>query len=65
MLRDGYLSVSGWTENSNNLTINFLKEVNHFGVSRLIYTDINKDGTKSSPNFIEKQKKLLKYLVAL
>jgi phosphoribosylformimino-5-aminoimidazole carboxamide ribotide isomerase len=49
--KDGFLSVSGWKENSNNLTVNFLKEVNDFGVSRLIYTDINKDGTKSSPNF--------------
>jgi len=51
--KDGYLSVSGWKENSNNLTVNFLKEVNDFGVSRLIYTDINKDGTKSNPNFEE------------
>ena len=51
--KDGYLSVSGWKENSNNLTVNFLKEINDFGVSRLIYTDINKDGTKSSPNFKE------------
>jgi len=51
--KDGYLSVSGWTKNSNQLTIDFLKEVNDFGVSRLIYTDINKDGTKSSPNFKE------------
>ena len=54
--KDGYLSVSGWTENSNQLTIDFLKEVNNFGVSRLIYTDINKDGTKSSPNFEETEK---------
>ena len=54
--KDGYLSVSGWTENSNQLTIDFLKEVNNFGVSRLIYTDINKDGTKSSPNFGETEK---------
>jgi len=54
--KDGYLSVSGWTENSNQLTIDFLKKVNHFGVSRLIYTDINKDGTKSSPNFGETEK---------
>ena len=45
--------MSGWTKNSNQLTIDFLKEVNDFGVSRLIYTDINKDGTKSSPNFKE------------
>ena len=51
--KNGYLSVSGWTKNSNQLTIDFLKEVNDFGVSRLIYTDINKDGTKSSPNFKE------------
>ena len=54
--KDGFLSVSGWKENSNNLTVNFLKEVNDFGVSRLIYTDINKDGTKSSPNFEEAEK---------
>ena len=54
--KDGFLSVSGWKENTNNLTINFLKEVNDFGVSRLIYTDINKDGTKSSPNFEETEK---------
>ena len=51
--KDGYLSVSGWKENSNKLTLDFLKEVNDFGVSRLIYTDINKDGMKKGPNFEE------------
>jgi phosphoribosylformimino-5-aminoimidazole carboxamide ribotide isomerase len=51
--KDGYLSVSGWKENSNQLTLDFLKEVNDYGVSRLIYTDINRDGTKQSPNFEE------------
>ena len=51
--KDGYLSVSGWKENSNQLTLNFLKEVNDYGASRLIYTDINRDGTKASPNFEE------------
>jgi len=54
--KDGYLSVSGWKENLNQLTLDFLKEVNDYGVSRLIYTDINKDGTKSSPNFGETEK---------
>ena len=49
--KDGYLSVSGWKENSNQLTLDFLKEVNNYGVSRLIYTDINRDGMKQSPNF--------------
>ena len=51
--KDGYLSVSGWKENSNQLTLEYLKEINNYGVSRLIYTDINKDGMKQSPNFDE------------
>ncbi|WP_075503913.1 1-(5-phosphoribosyl)-5-[(5-phosphoribosylamino)methylideneamino]imidazole-4-carboxamide isomerase [Candidatus Pelagibacter communis] len=51
--KDGYLSVSGWKEISNELTLDYLKDVNDFGVSRLIYTDINRDGMKQSPNFDE------------
>ena len=51
--KDGYLSVSGWKESSNQLTLDYLKEVNDYGVSRLIYTDINRDGMKQSPNFNE------------
>ena len=54
--KDGYLSVSGWKENSNQLTLDYLKEVNHYGASRLIYTDINRDGMKQSPNFEETSK---------
>ena len=51
--KDGSLSVSGWKENLNIKTIDFLKEVNDFGVSRIIYTDINRDGMKTSPNYEE------------
>ena len=51
--KDGNLSVSGWKENLNTKTIDFLKEVNGCGVSRIIYTDINRDGMKTSPNFDE------------
>ncbi len=54
--KNGYLSVSGWKESSNQLTLDFLKEVNNYGISRLIYTDINRDGTKQSPNFEETSK---------
>jgi phosphoribosylformimino-5-aminoimidazole carboxamide ribotide isomerase len=54
--KDGYLSVSGWKENSNQLTVDYLSEVNDYGVSRLIYTDINRDGMKQSPNFEETSK---------
>ena len=51
--KDGKLSVSGWKENSGISTLDFLNEVNDYGISRLIFTDINKDGTKESPNFEE------------
>ena len=51
--KDGYLSVSGWKETSNKLTLDYLKDVNDYGVSRLIYTDINRDGMKQRPNFEE------------
>ena len=54
--KNGYLSVSGWKENSNHLTLDFLKEVNNYGFSRLIYTDINRDGTKQSTNFEDSSK---------
>ena len=54
--KDGNLSVSGWTENLNVKTIDFLKDVNNYGVSRIIYTDINRDGMKNSPNFDETAK---------
>ena len=54
--KNGYLSVSGWKENSNQLTLDFLKDVNKYGASRLIYTDINRDGTKQGPNFQEAAK---------
>ena len=51
--KDGKLSVSGWKESSGISTIDFLNEVNDYSISRLIFTDINKDGTKESPNFEE------------
>ena len=54
--KDGYLSVSGWKEKFNQLTLDYLKEVNDYGFSRLIYTDINRDGMKQSPNFEETSK---------
>ena len=51
--KNGYLSVSGWKENSNLKTLDYLKDINDYGASRLIYTDINRDGMKLSPNFDE------------
>ena len=54
--KDGYLLVSGWKKKSDQMTLDYLKEVNDYGVSRLIYTDINRDGMKQSPNFEETSK---------
>tara|TARA_Y100001970_G_scaffold293279_1_gene439030 strand:+ start:2183 stop:2902 length:720 start_codon:yes stop_codon:yes gene_type:complete len=54
--KDGKLFVSGWKEVLNKSTLDFLKEVNDYGVSRLIFTDINRDGTKKTPNFEETSK---------
>ena len=54
--KGGYLSVFGWKESSNQIALDYLKEVNDYGVSRLIYTDINRDGMKQSPNFDETKK---------
>ena len=47
------LSVSGWKEDLNINALGFLNDVKDYGASRLIYTDINRDGTKQSPNFEE------------
>ena len=49
--KNGNLSVSGWKENLNIKIFDFLKEVKDFGVSRIIFTDINRDGMKTSPNY--------------
>jgi len=54
--KNGYLSVFGWKENSNQSALEYLSDVNYYGVSRLIYTDINRDGMKQSPNFEETSK---------
>tara|TARA_B110000971_G_scaffold60646_1_gene61875 strand:- start:148 stop:873 length:726 start_codon:yes stop_codon:yes gene_type:complete len=51
--KKGNLSVSGWKEDLNIRTLDFLKNVKNHGVSRLIYTDIDRDGTKESPNLEE------------
>ena len=51
--KDGKLSISGWKESLDVSTLDFLNEINDYGISRLIFTDINRDGTKKSPNFEE------------
>ena len=49
-VKDGFIYLSGWKRQTNILVSDFLKEIQDFGISRIIYTDINKDGTKKGPN---------------
>ena len=49
-VRDGLIALSGWEKQTNISAIDFIKKIENFGVSRIIYTDINKDGTKKGPN---------------
>ena len=49
-VKDGLIFLSGWKKKTNIRASDFLKEVENFGISRIIYTDINKDGTKEGPN---------------
>ena len=44
-VRNGFIALSGWKKQTNILASDFVKEVENFGISRIIYTDINKDGT--------------------
>ena len=49
-VKDGLIALSGWKRQTNISAIDFIKKIQNFGVSRIIYTDINKDGTKKGPN---------------
>jgi len=49
-VKDGLIFLSGWKKQTNISAIDFIKKIENFGVSRIIYTDINKDGTKKGPN---------------
>ena len=49
-VKDGLIALSGWKKQTNISAIDFIKKIQNFGVSRIIYTDIYKDGTKEGPN---------------
>ena len=51
--KKGKLSVSGWKETINQTAGDYLKNVNSYDFSRVIYTDIDRDGTKTEPNIEE------------
>jgi len=51
--KKGKLSVSGWKETIDQTAEDYLRNVNKYCFSRVIYTDIDRDGTKTGPNLEE------------
>ena len=51
--RKGYIALSGWKKQTDILATDFIKKIDKINISRIIYTDIDKDGTKSGPNIEE------------
>ena len=49
-VKDGLIALSGWKKQTGISAIDFIKKIKNFGISRIIYTDILKDGTKQGPN---------------
>ncbi len=47
----GKIKTSGWLKNTKKSIKNLISELEIIGVQSLIYTDIEKDGTLSAPNF--------------
>ena len=52
-VRKGYIALSGWKKQTDILASDFIKKIEHMNISRIIYTDIDKDGTMSGPNLEE------------
>ncbi len=51
--RDGYVAVRGWKEVSTVSAVEIIEDALSAGIERVIYTDIDRDGTLTSPNFEE------------
>ena len=49
--RKNNVAISGWKDQTNINIFDFLNTVKDYDISRLIYTDIEKDGTNTGPNF--------------
>ena len=50
-VRSNFLAIKGWTNQTKIKVYDFIKELESFGISKIIYTDIDRDGTKKGLNF--------------
>ena len=55
-VRNNFLAIKGWVEQTKIKFIDFAKKLENFGVSKIIYTDINRDGTKTGVNLYKLKK---------
>ncbi len=49
-LRDGYVAIKGWTEQSQETAFDFCRKMQEMGVKTIIVTDISKDGAMKGTN---------------
>jgi phosphoribosylformimino-5-aminoimidazole carboxamide ribotide isomerase len=49
--RDGKVATEGWLDQSGVQALDLVKQLSEFGVSRIFYTDIARDGLLAGPNF--------------
>jgi phosphoribosylformimino-5-aminoimidazole carboxamide ribotide isomerase len=49
--RDGLIATHGWVKHTGLTALELAKSMVKIGVSRFIYTDIQRDGTLTEPNF--------------
>jgi len=61
--KNGFVCVDGWTNSSEVKYTDFAKVMEDIGVDNIIFTDIDKDGTLTEPNF--EQLAILKDTVSL
>jgi phosphoribosylformimino-5-aminoimidazole carboxamide ribotide isomerase len=64
-VRNNFLAMKGWVKQTKIKLMEFLKKFEDLGVSRIIYTDINRDGTKQGVNFTQLKKIINKIHIPL
>ena len=64
-VRYGFIALRGWKDQTKILASDFLMKIKDIDVSRIIYTDIERDGTLTRPNLPETLKfaKLVKNII--
>jgi len=58
-VRNDFIAINGWVKQTKIRINKFIKQMENIDVSRIIYTDINRDGTKSGVN-LKKIAKIVK-----